>query len=309
MMRMIDFARVVALLGCLLTSAPIIAQPASPPTRPQVPPPPAPRPMVRPPAPYYVPPPAPPRDPNDRSRPPRPRGNEAMWVTTDDYPASAQRVGAEGVSHLRLTIGVDGRVQLCEVIIGSGTTALDEAACRNLVRRARYEPALDRLGDPTIAVVSKRVNWQLPEYASILPLDLFARNDGGVIVRWHVNATGQVDQCIALNLDLRPLSDGTHYDLCPGRDEMVPLEGWYEMVVRHNFTATRPNWADSLPLPSVLPPIVTPSPPVPDMLPRVQLPPVRPAPRPPIAPSPGARPTPAPSAPPPAPAPLPEGVT
>jgi protein TonB len=122
-------------------------------------------PPPQPPTPVYTPPPpvaAPPPTP-DRSRALRPRGREAEWVTTDDYPSSAIREEAEGVTGTRISVGADGRVTACEVTSSSGNAALDQAACRNLQRRARFEPALDRDGNPTASTYTKRVRWQLPD--------------------------------------------------------------------------------------------------------------------------------------------------
>ena len=120
--------------------------------------PPAPPPVVIPPV---VTPPAPPA--RDDSRPARPRGNESSWVTTDDYPSSALREEAQGVTAVRLGVGPDGRVTSCDVTSSSGNASLDQAACRNLQRRARFEPALDREGNPTSGSFTKRVRWQIPE--------------------------------------------------------------------------------------------------------------------------------------------------
>ena len=124
------------------------------------PPPQPPTPIITPPAP-----PAPPAviAPRVTPQPARPRGNEQSWVTTDDYPSSAQREGAEGSTGTRLTIGADGRVTSCEVTSSSGNSALDQAACRNLQRRARFTPATDGEGQPTTGSYNKRVRWQLPE--------------------------------------------------------------------------------------------------------------------------------------------------
>lgn len=84
-------------------------------------------------------------------------------MTTDDYPSSSLREEAEGVTGTRLSVGPDGRVTNCEVTSSSGNSALDQAACRNLLRRARFEPALDRDGNPVASTFPKRVRWQLPE--------------------------------------------------------------------------------------------------------------------------------------------------
>jgi periplasmic protein TonB len=127
------------------------------------PPAPPPTPTITPPAPPAPPASPPPPPAPDRSRAAAARGNPQTWVTTDDYPSSAQREGAEGTTGTRLTVGPDGRVTDCQVTGSSGNTALDNAACANLRRRARYTPALDRDGNPTTATVTRNVRWQLPE--------------------------------------------------------------------------------------------------------------------------------------------------
>lgn len=140
----------------VVVTNPVSITPA-PPTPPS-PAPPAPVVIPAPPAP----PAAPPPPPRDDSRPARPRGNEASWVTTDDYPPSALREEAQGVTAVRIGVGADGRVTSCEVASSSGNAALDQAACRNIQRRARFEPALGRDGSPTAGSYTKRVRWQIP---------------------------------------------------------------------------------------------------------------------------------------------------
>lgn len=112
-------------------------------------------------------PPAPPAPPAvvapDRSRAARPRGNASSWVTNDDYPSSALREEAQGTTRVTVSIGTDGRVTGCNVTSSSGNAALDRAACTNLQRRARFEPALDRDGNPTTGSYSRGVQWVIPE--------------------------------------------------------------------------------------------------------------------------------------------------
>jgi TonB family protein len=97
----------------------------------------------------------------DRSRPLRPRNQEASWITSDDYPSSAIREQVEGVTNTRLDVGVDGRVTSCTVTESSGNAALDQATCRALQRRALFEPALNGNGNPIPSVYTKRVRWSL----------------------------------------------------------------------------------------------------------------------------------------------------
>jgi periplasmic protein TonB len=126
---------------------------------PTPPPPQPPTPIITPPAP-----PAPPAAPPtvDRSRAASSRGNESAWVTTDDYPSGALRSRVEGTTSTRLTVSAEGRVTSCDVTGSSGDSSLDQAACRNLIRRARFNPALDRDGNAIGGSFNRRVVWRMP---------------------------------------------------------------------------------------------------------------------------------------------------
>jgi len=105
-------------------------------------------------------PPAPPAPPNSAS----PNGvkNLVSLFSTDDYPVEAMRSGEEGTAQVRLTITTDGRVSQCEVMSSSGSQVLDRATCDILQRRARFKPALDNQGRPTIDYFTQKVRWELP---------------------------------------------------------------------------------------------------------------------------------------------------
>lgn len=91
-----------------------------------------------------------------------PRTNPNEWVTADDYPASALRIGAQGRTSFRLNVGTDGRPTACSITQSSGSTELDQAACRNLMQRARFKTATDAAGAPTPSSYSSSVVWRLP---------------------------------------------------------------------------------------------------------------------------------------------------
>ena len=120
------------------------------------PPPPAPAPYV-PPAP---PPPAPPPPPRT-VEPARARANLGSLVSDSDYPASARRNEEQGTTGFRLTVGPDGRVTNCVVTSSSGSSALDQATCRIMQRRARFTPARNNLGQPTTDTVNSRIQWRI----------------------------------------------------------------------------------------------------------------------------------------------------
>lgn len=114
------------------------------------------------PTPVAAPPPPPPPAPTI-SKAAGARGNPANWVTTDDYPARSLREGSEGTSAITWEINTQGRVENCRVTSSSGHSELDEAACRSITRRGRYEPALDQNGNPIRSSQSRRVSWRIPE--------------------------------------------------------------------------------------------------------------------------------------------------
>jgi protein TonB len=122
------------------------------------PPPPAPVvPIIAPPAPVGPPP------PRVQPKAATPKGNPGNWATTNDYPARALREEREGTTGFRVTVGPDGRVTDCSITSSSGHSDLDEAACANIRRRARFNPATDGEGQPTTGSYSNRVRWVIPQ--------------------------------------------------------------------------------------------------------------------------------------------------
>jgi TonB family protein len=93
---------------------------------------------------------------------PTPKTNPGTWVPQDAYPSDALRDGIEGAVGFTLNVGVDGRPTQCHVTSSSGNDALDWAACENLMRRARFNPAKDKKGEPMASTYSNRVRWAIP---------------------------------------------------------------------------------------------------------------------------------------------------
>ena len=125
-----------------------------------------PQPSPIPPPPIYTqmpaaPPPAPPRSGKERSV--SPTGNPSLWMTEDDYPSEARRNDEQGTTAFRLTVGPDGAATACNITSSSGYASLDDAACRLLLQRARFTPALDKKGRATTGSWASRFRWVLPE--------------------------------------------------------------------------------------------------------------------------------------------------
>jgi periplasmic protein TonB len=121
------------------------------------PPPPAP------PAPIVLAPPVPAPPPAAPPKAAVPRSNPGSWATTNDYPSRALREEREGTTGFRVTVGTDGRVTDCQITSSSGHADLDEAACANITRRARFKPATDGSGNPVQGSYSNRIRWVIPE--------------------------------------------------------------------------------------------------------------------------------------------------
>ena len=129
---------------------------------PNIPPPSPPAIRIPPPAPP-APAPAPPAPPS-QARGASPDGL-SRWAARiqGDYPSSALRREEQGTVTMRITVGANGRVEACSVTGSSGSSALDDAACRGMQRYARYNPALNAAGDPISSTTSQAIRYVLPE--------------------------------------------------------------------------------------------------------------------------------------------------
>ena len=136
-------------------------------TQTRIPPPSPPAVIIPPPAPVGTPvppPPPPPPPPPSQARSASPR-NQGSWASRiqNDYPSSALRREEQGTVSMRITVGPDGRVAGCSVTGSSGSSALDQAACRGMQRYARYNPALNAAGDEITATLTQAIRYVLPE--------------------------------------------------------------------------------------------------------------------------------------------------
>ena len=107
--------------------------------------------------------PPPPPSPSFTPRHAVPRGGTAGWISTDDYPRQPLVNGIEGSVGYRLVIGTNGRVASCELTRPSGNRALDDATCRLITGRARFEAATDEAGAKVLGTFAGSVRWEIPE--------------------------------------------------------------------------------------------------------------------------------------------------
>lgn len=110
--------------------------------------------------PDFLPPPDP--SPSFTPRLARPRNSPTNWATTNDYPARDLREGNQGTARFLLTIGANGRVESCRITETTGSASLDDATCRNVSRRAQFDPATDGSGARVGGTYSGSIRWVIP---------------------------------------------------------------------------------------------------------------------------------------------------
>lgn len=108
-------------------------------------------------APAPVAPPAPPALAPPSPATPKGRGNV---FSDDDFPDASRRAEESGVTRVSYTVGTDGKVAACTVTQSSGFPRLDDATCKIIIRRFRFNPAT-RDGQPVTENKTQPVRWQL----------------------------------------------------------------------------------------------------------------------------------------------------
>jgi protein TonB len=82
-------------------------------------------------------------------------------INVADYPPSALQEREQGRPGFRLTVGPDGRVTGCVVLVSSGSPALDSTTCQVMRSRARFSPALDSNGRPVEDQYWGEIAWRI----------------------------------------------------------------------------------------------------------------------------------------------------
>lgn len=95
------------------------------------------------------------------AKPANPVESLRSLFSPDDYPRAAQLKGETGRTKVRLMIDETGAVTACALTRPSGSPTLDETACRLMLKRARFRPALDVHGKPISSVYVTSIEWLL----------------------------------------------------------------------------------------------------------------------------------------------------
>lgn len=133
---------------------------------------------------------------DSKARPPVPAGNPGKWVTMEDYPFSALRSEAEGVTRFTLKIDAEGAPAECNVTNSSGHDDLDSTTCALMEERARFKPALDAQGKPVAATWSSSVRWMIGE-TNVLP----APEAYSLTLQYIIEKDGTISGCKVLSVE------------------------------------------------------------------------------------------------------------
>lgn len=68
-------------------------------------------------------------------------------------------VADQGYAHLLLTVGDSGRVTVCGVMQGTGSSAVDQALCQVMIRQSRWAAGRDMQGRPITVQVRYTATW------------------------------------------------------------------------------------------------------------------------------------------------------
>lgn len=126
----------------------------------------------------------------------------------ENYPSRALRENHQGTVYLRVDVtpivyengSVSGRATDCKVVSSSGgSPVLNEAACRGMLRYARFSPAIDTNGNPVGGQYFDKVVYSL-ETKPLGERDEFGgapelANRGVVSVAVKIDADGLVADC------------------------------------------------------------------------------------------------------------------
>ena len=92
--------------------------------------------------------------------PPSPPKEIAKTHTIPPYPALSQRLGEQGTTTLKVTVGVNGKPTEVSIDNGSGSARLDQAALVYVRDNYTWEPAT-RDGKPVADTILVKIVWDL----------------------------------------------------------------------------------------------------------------------------------------------------
>lgn len=91
-----------------------------------------------------------------------PQQSPGKWVVSNDYPLNMLSAGQPAIVEFRLSVGADGVPTACHIQSTTRPKEFDDAVCKSVMRRARFDPALDAAGKPLASYYRNTVRFQIP---------------------------------------------------------------------------------------------------------------------------------------------------
>jgi Gram-negative bacterial TonB protein C-terminal len=92
----------------------------------------------------------------------QPQQSPGKWVVSSDYPLNMLESGQPAIVEFRLSVGADGVPTACHIQSTTRPKEFDDAVCKSVMRRARFDPALDAAGKPLASYYRNTVRFQIP---------------------------------------------------------------------------------------------------------------------------------------------------
>lgn len=92
-----------------------------------------------------------------------PKNAPSSWIRDRDYRSTWIRRELQGTASFQLGIGANGKVSDCRVTRSTGHSALDDATCKLISKRARFNPARNAQGEAISGTYSSSIQWILPD--------------------------------------------------------------------------------------------------------------------------------------------------
>ncbi|QWC56850.1 hypothetical protein F7D01_06860 [Erythrobacter sp. 3-20A1M] len=97
-----------------------------------------------------------------QERPAVPLESPGRWIRPGDYPKNALDSGQQGMVHFRLMIDATGKPTDCIIQGATKPAGFEDVTCDNLLKRARFKPALAADGAPVASFYTNTVRFQIP---------------------------------------------------------------------------------------------------------------------------------------------------
>jgi TonB family protein len=90
-----------------------------------------------------------------------PTSNPATWFSPNEYPREMLNGGYEGIVNFRVMVDEHGKPSSCHIQMSTRPREFDDLVCRSVMKRAKFEPALDAKGKAIPSYWRQTVNYRI----------------------------------------------------------------------------------------------------------------------------------------------------